>query len=138
MTAPAPSLLAVCRFLRRHAPGIARAPGVKHLAHFVAWYWRDARVGIVHDAGRILAVALARAIDDPAQGAQPFAHTETGRYVWVQDIVSTDPRGVPLLLRHAIARFGPREAFIGTVFHRSGQLRMLPFALVQRFTSGAI
>lgn len=129
-----PTLLDVCRFLRRHGPGFKNA-GTKNLAHFVAWYWRDARVGVIHDAGRIVAVALARCIKETTEAAEPYRHTETAPIVWVDDIVSTHPAGVQLLLAHALQRFGPRHAFAGHVFHRSGELRMLPFRTVQRLAA---
>ena len=129
-----PSLIDVCRFLRRHGPGFKNC-STKNLAHFVAWYWRDARVGVVHDAGRVVAVALARCIKDVAEAETPYVHTETALLVWVDDIVSQHPAGVQLLLAHALQRFGPRHAFAGHVFSRSGELRMLPFRTVQRLAA---
>lgn len=129
-----PSLLDVCRFLRRHGPGFKHC-STKNLAHFVAWYWRDARVGVVHSSGTILAVGLARFLHNPAEAAEPYAHHEHGPLVWVQDIVSQHPLGIPLLLRQTLQRAGPREAFAGHVFSRSGELRMLPFRTVQRLAA---
>ena len=45
MTAPAPSFYAVAHFLRRHLPA-RRAQAIKGFAHWLFWYWRDARVGV--------------------------------------------------------------------------------------------
>jgi len=131
-----PSLLDVCRFLRRHAPGLAAHPTPRGLAHFVAWYWRDARVGVIHDAGRVVGVALARCVRQVADAAaDPFRHEDAAPIVWIDDIVSQHPQGIQLLLRHALARFGPRHAFAGHVFARQGELRVLPFRLVQRLAA---
>ncbi len=130
-----PSLLDVCRFLRSHGPGFAAPRSVKNLAHFVAWYWRDARVGVVHASGTILAVGLARFVHSPAEAEEPYAHDERGPLVWVQDIVSQHPLGIPLLLRQTLQRAGPREAFAGHVFSRNGELRLLPFRTVQRLAA---
>ena len=129
-----PSLLDVCRFLRSHLPA-RRAQERRGFARWVLWYWRDARVGVVHDAGQIVAVGLARFIHSPAEADQPYAHDEAGPLVWVQDIASDHPLGIPILLRQTLQRAGPREAFAGHVFSRSGELRMLPFRTVQRLTA---
>jgi hypothetical protein len=135
MTTPTPSFMTVCRYLRRHAPGL-RSGSTKGLAHCVAWYWRDARLGIVHAAGNIVAVALARCIDQIGQEKEPYFHNEAGRIVWVQDICSEHPLGITCLLQHAIARFGQRDTFAGHIFSRNGELRVLPFSTVQRLTTG--
>lgn len=128
-----PSLLDVCRFLRRHLPA-RRAQERRGFARWVLWYWRDARVGVVHSSGTIVAVCLARCIHAPAEAEQPYAHDERAPLVWVQDIASQHPLGIPVLLRQAVDRFGPREAFGGHVFSRSGELRMLPYRTVLRLT----
>ena len=131
MTPAAPSFYAVAHFLRRHLPA-RRAQAIKGFAHWLFWYWRDARVGVVHDSGQIVAVCLARCIHAPSEGDQPYAHDEAAPLVWVQDIASTDPLGLPFLLQQALARFGPREAFAGHVFARQNELRLIPFRTVQR------
>lgn len=134
MSTRAPSLYAVAHFLRAHLPP-RRAQAIKGFVHWLAWYWRDARVGVVHNAGTIVAVCLARCIHEPAQADQPYAHDEAAPLVWVQDIASTDPLGIPVLLQQAIARFGEREAFAGHAFARGGELRRLPFRTVQRLAA---
>lgn len=136
MSTTGPSFLATCRFLRHHAPGL-RTWAVKGFARWVRWYWTDARIGIVTAHGAIVAVALARCVRHPADAMQPYAHTETGRIVWVDDIVSTHPEGVAVLLSHADQRFGQRQAYAGNVFSRNGELRMLPMNLVERLILGA-
>lgn len=136
MNAPRkPTLLDVCRFLRRHAPGLVGGR-LKGLAHWIGWYWCDARIGIVRSGESIVAVALARCLDRPEQAEEPYFHNEAGQIVWVQDVVSCHPEGLSILLLHAIQRFGPREAFAGRVFHRAGELRMIPWKTVQRFLTG--
>lgn len=128
-------IISVAAFLKRHLPGLRPWPR-ETLLPYVEWYWRDARVGVVRDGPRILAVALARCIDDPAQAKQTYHHDEHGRLVWVEHIASTHPQGVALLLQIAMQRFGPREAFAGDVFKREGELRMLPWRTVERLTAG--
>ena len=130
-----PTLLDVCRFLRRQHPGFCQLPTPQGLAKYAAWYWRDARAGVIHDGGQIIAVALARCVHDAAQGATPFVHDETAPIVWVDEIVSLHPHGIAYLLGHAISRFGPRREFAGHVFSRDGELRMLPFRTVQRLAA---
>lgn len=136
MTPPRPSFLAVCRFLRRHAPGLRAAP-LKGLARWVHWFWRDARVGSVSAGGQIVAVGMGRCVDDPAEAAAPYAHRENGRYVWLDDLVSTHPQGLAVLFAQVDQRFGPREAYCGRVFSRNGEPRMIPLSLVERFILGA-
>ena len=128
-----PGLLDVCRFLRSHLPA-RRAQERRGFARWVFWYWRDARVGVVHNAGQIVAVCLARCIHSPAEADQPYAHDEAAPLVWVQDIASDHPLGVPCLLKQSLGRFGRREAFCGHVFSRSGELRMLPYRTVLRLS----
>jgi hypothetical protein len=131
----APSILSVCAFLKRRAPGYRHAKRGP-LLEFVGWYWRDARIGIVREHGRIVAVALARCVHDVKEGDDPFRHDEAAPIVWVDDIVSRHPQGIGLLLQQVRQRFGPREAFAGRVFNRDGELRMLPFRIVDKITTG--
>ncbi len=130
---PQATLITLAAFIKRNAPGFRRASRQELLA-FLGWYWRDGRVGIIRDKGRIVGAALARCMNHPGQAADPYYHDETGRLIWIQDIVSHHPLGIPLLLEHARQRFGPREAFAGRVFHRNGELRMLPFRVVERLS----
>lgn len=136
MTTPPPSFLSVCRFLRGHAPGL-RTWATKGFARWVRWYWCDARVGVVTAHGQVVAVALARCLKDAAEGAQPCVHHEDGSLVWIDDIASTHAEGVAVLLSHADQRFGPRQAYCGRVFSRSGELRMIPMTTVERLILGA-
>lgn len=137
MSAPRPIpplLVSVAAFLKRHEPWLRHTPRT-NLLNFIEWYWRDGRVGIVRENGRIVAVALARATSDPEQTRMcSYYHDEQGKIVWIDHIASRHPAGIAILLRHAIQRFGPREAFAGEVFKREGQLRMLPFRIVERFS----
>lgn len=130
-----PTMLQAAAFLKRWAPGLRKAARADLLL-FVLWYWSDGRLGMVRDNGRIVAVALARCVDDVIQASDPWFHNEQGKIVWVDDIVSRHPLGIPLLLQQVRRRFGPREAFAGRVFHRDGELRMLPMRIVERLTTG--
>lgn len=130
-----PTLLDLCRFLRGNSPGLRAVP-VKGFGRWVNWYLADARVGIIREAGKIVAAAIGRCLDDPAQAADGYFHNESGRIVWIQDIVSLHPQGLPILIQHAVRRFGPREAFAGSVFFRAGELRMLPWTTVERLSRG--
>lgn len=127
-------ITSVAAFLKRHLPVVRHEPREK-LISYVTWYWRDARVGIVRNGPKILAVGLGRALNDPAEGERPWFHDEKGRIVWIDHIVSVHPAGVGLLLQHAMQRFGPRDAFAGHVFKRDGELRMLPWKAVERLVT---
>jgi len=131
MPLEAPSIISICAFLKRRAPGFRTAQRAALVA-FVLWYWRDGRVGVIREHGRIVAIALARCVHDVKQAAEPYYHDEKAPIVWVDDIVSRHPQGITLLLKHALQRFGPREAFAGHVFDRAGELRMLPIRVVER------
>lgn len=135
MKRPAPTLISIAAFLKRHAPALRKAPRVQ-LLQFVLWYWTDARVGIIRENGRIVAVAMARCMNDVTHHAEPYHHDEAGKIVWVEHIVSRHPAGITMLLQQVRERFGPREAFAGHVFHRDGELRMLPMKVVERLTTG--
>jgi len=128
----APTLISACAFLKRHAPGLRQATR-EELKAFVGWYWRDGRCGVIHNAGKIVAIALARCVPDCAAAQNdPFLHIDHGPVIWVDDIVSRHPFGVALLLEQSLQRFGPRSYFAGRVFSRDGELRMLPTRAVQR------
>jgi hypothetical protein len=128
-------MITLAAFLKRHLPGARRTSRVD-LLKWLAWYWSDARVGIVRENGRIVAVALARCLAEPEQAADPYFHDEHGRIVWVQDIVSLHPQGVASLIQTLVRRFGKREALAGQVLNRDGELRKLPWNHVLRFFNG--
>lgn len=134
----APTIISAAAFLKRREPWLRHATRAR-LLDFIGWYWRDARVGIVCDGAKILAIALARCVDDVAEARRdPFLHRPEGRLVWVEHIASVHPLGIPLLLKQALDRFGPREAFSGEVFKRDGELRMLPLRYVERLADIAL
>ena len=127
-----PTLISVCAFLKHYATAYRQATR-ERLLDFVGWYWRDGRVGIVRENGRIVAVAIGRCVQDVTRAqAEPYYHEEAAPIVWIDDIVSRHPHGVGLLFRQAMKRFGPRNAFSGQVFKRAGELRMLPYHCVAR------
>jgi hypothetical protein len=64
--------------------------------------------------------------------ADPWSNDDSGQIIWVQHIVSKHPNGIGVLLAQALQRFGRREAFAGRVFLRNGELRMLPWDVVER------
>lgn len=132
---PAKPLEEIAAFLLRHHPWWTAAARANALP-YLNWFWRDARVGIVRDGPELLAIALARTVDDTERATrEAYYHDEAGRYVWVDHIASVHPQGVKILLKIAMQRFGPREAFCGEVFKRHGELRMLPWKVVERMTA---
>jgi hypothetical protein len=130
-------LVSAAAFLKRHRrESYGHAKRDLFLA-WLRWYARDARLGIVMLEGRIVALALARCVASAAQAqVDSYAHDEGAPMVWVDDIVSTHPHGVPQLFRQVEQRFGIRQTLAGSVFSRAGQLRILPYQLVQRLTVG--
>lgn len=119
-------------FLKRRSPGL-RSWQRGNLLRMLGWYWADGRVGTVRHAGRVVAVATARSLRDAAEAADPWAHHEDGRILWVEDIASTHPDGIRALLHLVVQRFGPRETLAGRVFNRAGDLRMIPWNNVERW-----
>lgn len=131
-----PLLISCAAYLKRHRPETYRhAPREILLGHLL-WYWTAGRLGVVLDNGRVVALALARCIEKIDQGKDPYAHAEQGPIVWVEEIVSTHPRGVALLFQQLKQRFGIRHTLAGQVFNRAGELRKLPYELVDRMTQG--
>jgi hypothetical protein len=106
------------------------------LLEWLAWHWRNGGVGIVLEAGEIRAVGVARCVRSIEEArAEPYAHHEdpdTGRILWVEQLASRHPLGLPILLAQARSRFGPRPTVSGDVFKRPGELRMLPWNRVER------
>jgi hypothetical protein len=131
VTAP---MISAAAFMKRHLPGLRTWPRAR-LLEYLGWYWRDARVGILRDHGRIVGIALGRCLHDVKQAREHYFHDEAARIIWIEHIVSRHPLGIRLLLQQAMQRFGPREAFAGDVFKRDGELRMLPWKTVERLTT---
>lgn len=131
----APKLISIAAFLSRYSRGLKRSPRDR-LLPFLNWFWTDGRCAAIRENGRIVAVVLVRCMHTPEQAKEPYYHDESGKLVWVDDIVSRHPKGIPILLSMAMQRFGPREAFAGQVFTRNGELRMLPWRTVERLSQG--
>lgn len=130
-----PTVIQVCAFLKRNGPWFRSWPREK-LVPYISWYWKDGRVGLVRENGKIVAAAIARCVNDVADADEPFTHVELGRIVWVEDIVSKHPAGVAELFRQTMTRFGRRMAFAGKRFQRNRELQVLPWSVLQRLTQG--
>jgi hypothetical protein len=131
-------LLEAAAFLKLKCPAMAQWP----LPRLLAWFdvfWRDARVGVVRKHGEIVAVGVARCVQSIEEAEEhSYAHHEDpaeGRILWVDQLASDVPLGLPVLLAQARARFGPREQVSGHVFRRPGDLRMVPWNRVERLLS---
>lgn len=125
------ALVSIAAFLKRYAASYRRT-GRTRMLEVLRWYWCHGLVGVIREGGKIVAVCTARCVRNAEEGGTPYVHDEAAPIVWVDEIVSRHPHGVALLLRQAQERFGPREAFAGTVFNRDGELRMLPMKTVER------
>lgn len=99
-------------------------------------WWCHAQVGVAGEGGIIRAVGVARCVRTTHEAAaEAYAHHEDateGSVLWVDQLASTHPLGVPILLAQARTRFGPRNWVSGQVFKRPGELRMLPWNRVER------
>lgn len=131
MSAHPPTEISIAAFIKRHS-AVRRHDPRDHLLGVVAWYWRDGRLGVLRAQGKIVAVAMVRALSDLKQAEQPYHHEERGHILWIDDIISRAPCGIAFLLDLARQRFGQREAFAGHVFKRRSELRLLPWATVAR------
>jgi hypothetical protein len=133
-----PETLAAAAFLKTHCPSVALWPVPRLLAWFGV-FWRDARIGVVTKGDRIVAVGVARCVrTDEEADEQPYAHHEDpaeGLILWVDQLASENPLGLPVLLAQARARFGPRKWVSGHVFSRPGDRRMVPWNRVERILS---
>lgn len=128
-----PSEISIAAFLKRFSRENYRDMPRERILRIVAWYWRDGRCGVTRAAGKIVAIALVRCINTVEEAEKPYFHDEKAPIVWVDDIISRHPQGMGELYRLAERRFGRRESFAGTVFQRDGELRMLPWKVIQRF-----
>jgi hypothetical protein len=127
-----PTTIQIAAFMKRHLAAVKSTPR-EILLSLVEWYTRVAIVGVMRMDGRIVSVALARCVKSVDQAeADPWANDEDGQIIWVQHIVSQHPAGLGVLLTQALQRYGRRAAFAGRVFLRDGELRMLPWTVVER------
>lgn len=129
-----PTEISIAAFIKRYSRDKRHAPR-EILLSWVAWYWRDGRCGVLREHGKIVAIALVRALDDIAKHDQPHAHDEGGNILWIDDIISRHPHGIAFLLDLARRRFGHRQAFAGHVFTRAGELRILPWKTIERLAA---
>jgi len=127
-----PTTIQIAAFMKRHLAAVRKTPR-EILLSVVEWYTRVAIVGVMRVDGRIVSVALGRCVKSVEQAEDDqWANDEDGQIIWVQHIVSLHPAGLGVLLTQAQRRFGRREAFAGRVFLRDGELRMLPWSVVER------
>lgn len=129
-----PRIIQLAAFVKRYMPRF-RTVNRETLIAWVTWYWAHGYVGIVRERGKIVGVGFCRPIRSVEHAQDRWHRDENGKVIWVDDIVSRHPDGIVHLFRHTIQRFGPRDAFAGWCLSRDGELRMLPWAAVQRLTS---
>ena len=131
-------LLEAAAFLQSHDPAVRDWPTLR-LLQWLAHFWAHGQVGIVTTGSRIRAIGVARCVQSIAEAqAHAYAHHENpdiGRILWVDQLASDHPLGLPLLLAQARSRFGPRSTVSGEVFKRPGELRMLPWNRVEKLLS---
>jgi hypothetical protein len=132
-----PTLIQTAAFLKRHGAHPRKWPR-RTLLLWLEWHWKNGGVAIVHEQGRIFAVAVGRCLRAFAEADEPYVHHEDGAILWVDELASRRPDGLCLLLNLARARFGPRLAVTGHVFNRPGKLRMLPWKTVERLINDRI
>lgn len=126
-----PTIQQAAAFLRQHGAH-PKNWSEEVIMPWLEWHWKNGGVAIVHDKGEIFAVAVGRCIRAFAEADDPYMHHEDGAILWVDELASLRPEGLPLLLNLARDRFGPRLAVTGHVFNRPGKLRMLPWKTVER------
>lgn len=129
----APTIQQVAAFLREHGAGPKVWPEAAVMP-WLQWHWKNGGVGVVHAAGEIRAVAVARCIERLGQAEEPYAHEETSPILWCDEIASVHPDGIIHLMNLARQRFGPRIALVGRVFGRTGKHRLIPWKTVEKLT----
>jgi hypothetical protein len=129
------AILEAAAFLRHRDPAVATWP-MPRLLEWLAHFWRLGQVGVVTEHGRVRAVGVARCVASIEEAeADEYAHheaPETGAILWVDQLASDHPLGLPILLAQARSRFGPRAHVSGQVFKRPGALRLVPWVRVER------
>lgn len=126
-------LISVAAFVKRHVKRVHTWKR-KALLDWLQFYWGNGYMGVVTNGPKIVAIALCRPLNDIKDAETPYKFSETGRIVWVDEIVSRHELGILYLFGHAIRRFGPRETFAGLCLSRDGELRMLPWNAVKKLT----
>jgi hypothetical protein len=126
-----PRIISIAAFVKRRLPKFRHVQREALLA-WVNWYWAHGYVGIVRHHGRIVSVGFCRPLVNVEDAEERWSHAEDGKIIWIDDVASRHPDGLLHLFRHTIQRFGPREAFAGWCLSRDGELRMLPWAAVNK------
>jgi hypothetical protein len=126
-----PTIEQCAEFLKKHGAGPKVWPPEAVLP-WLTWHWKNGGVGIAHDNGEIFAVGVARCLHHLSESDSDYTHFEDGFVLWCDELASTRPEGISILLSLARDRFGPRLAVVGQVFNRPGKLRMLPWKTVER------
>lgn len=126
-----PTIEQAAAFLRQNGASSKSWPD-STLMPWLEWHWKNGGVGIAHDQGEIFAVGVARCLHHLSESDSPYIHFEDGFVLWCDELASTRPEGIAMLLLLARERFGPRLAVVGHVFNRPGKLRMLPWKTVER------
>jgi hypothetical protein len=102
------NLLTTTAFVLRYYPP-ARGWGGRAVLPWLRWFADDRRAAHVTDSqGRLVAFGVARCLDNEADAADPYAHSEAGRIVFVDLAVARSRHALRALWSALRARFGPR------------------------------
>jgi hypothetical protein len=121
-------------FLCAHAPHFAKWPK-ERVERWMAWYYVDARLGVIHDGPQVLGLALVRSFHRPDQAKDEYFHDESGQVIWVDALICQHPAALPALIAQARLRFGRRKFFAGNLFKRESRLALIPWGKIEKLTS---
>jgi len=97
--------ISVAAFLKRNWEPCRFWPRAALVA-WVAWYYDDARCGVVKRAGKIVAVGLVRRVAEADATERPaeYYHNENGAVAWVELLINKDRSGLAVLWAILLAR----------------------------------
>lgn len=96
------------------------------LEEFINWNLRHRTLGVVRDGDRIVGVAVARPVNDPAN-IKPYELDEGGNTVLVDMAVAESPRVLARMWDLIFKRFGVREKIAFKRKKYRGRLRVYQF-----------
>lgn len=101
-------LVSIAAFLRKHVRKLHADQGKRSRENLLMWLsWHSSRYDAcaVEDNGEIVAVGVARAINDPLDARVAYLSDETGQILFVEQVAATTNEGFRRVLHYARKRW---------------------------------
>ncbi len=101
-------MIQVAAFLKRRIPKLRSSYGRRNRENLLMWLaWHTARYNActVKNGDKIIAVGVARAINDPNEALMPYSSDETGKICYVEHVASISQGGMQTLLEYVKKRW---------------------------------